>query len=78
MVDVLEKMPTAMAGHDVLHRVAHGQRLTTEQVPPASIYKPDYAYPADHVKVLDSEQNLKAVLKLNQDDTTYDYCCVFN
>ncbi len=78
MVDVLEKMPTFTAGHDVMHRVAHGQRLTTEQVPPASIHKPDSAYPADHVKVLDSEQNLKAVLKLNQDGTTYDYCCVFN
>jgi hypothetical protein len=33
---------------------------------------------ADHLKVVDAELNLKAVLKKTPDSTAYDYCCVFH
>ena len=78
MNTALAHMPMYVAGPDVLQRVAHGQRLTTEDIPPASIRPLSDPGAAGHVKVVDSKMNLKAVLTAAADRTAYDYCCVFH
>jgi len=74
----LGHIPTFVAGSDTLERVAQGQHLTTEQIPRALIREPAVQSLVDHVKVVDTDMNLKAVLKARADGTAYDYCCVFN
>lgn len=74
----LRHMPTFLAGPDTLQRVANGQYLTAEQIPRELIQKPAAQGLADHVKVVDAHQNLKAVLKGRPDSPAYDYCCVFH
>ena len=78
MAAALGDMPTFIANRDILAAVAHGRQLTFKQVPPALIQRPADKVLADHVKVVDGELNLRAVLKISPDSTTYNYCCVFN
>ena len=78
MNSVLAEMPTFIAGPEILERITHGKRLTTEMIPSESIWKPKEQDPVVHLKVTDVEMNLKAVLKACTDGTNYDYCCVFH
>ncbi len=78
MNTALQNLPTFVAGSDILQRVANGQHLTAEQIPRALIQAPAVQSPVDHVKVVDTDLNLKAVLKARSDGTAYDYCCVFH
>ena len=78
MAEALRSMPAFNAAEDVLLHVANGKKLTVEQLPPALIEFPSDADMAGHVKIIDPEGNVKAVLKLSPDSAAYDYCCVFN
>jgi tRNA pseudouridine55 synthase len=74
----LGSMPAFVADDETLHRVARGQPLTSDHVPRDLIRKPVVRGLDAYVKVVDATMNLKAVLKIRQDDMGYDYCCVFN
>jgi tRNA pseudouridine55 synthase len=74
----LQNMPMFVAGFDLLERVAQGQRLTAEDLPACAIQMPPDPSLAGHVKVVDAELNLKAVLIARSEGTGYDYCCVFH
>jgi tRNA pseudouridine55 synthase len=74
----LGNIPTFVAGPDTLERVAQGRLLTAKQIPRALIQEPAVQSLVDHVKVVDTDLNLKAVLKAHPDGTAYDYCCVFH
>ena len=78
MNTALGNIPTFVAGSDTIERVAQGQHLTAEQIPRALIQEPAVQGLVDHVKVVDTDLNLKAVLKAHPDGTAYDYCCVFH
>ena len=78
MTTALEHMPMHVASPEVLQRVAHGQRLTMEDLPPASLRPPSDRMVPGHVKVVDSEMNLKAVVMAGTEGAAYDYCCVFH
>ena len=74
----ISHMPTFIADADLLSKVAHGRKLDPSHIPPALIQRPADQTLADHVKVVDAELNLRAVLKLSPGGAAYDYCCVFH
>lgn len=78
MATAISHMPTFIAGDDVLQDVAHGRKLDKTRIPPALIQRPMDNSLADHLKVVDADFNLRAVLKISPDSGSYDYCCVFN
>jgi tRNA pseudouridine55 synthase len=78
MASALSGMATFIATRDILKDVAHGRKLDITRIPPALIQRPSGNMAADHLKVVDAELNLKAVLKKTPDSTAYDYCCVFH
>jgi tRNA pseudouridine55 synthase len=78
MANAISLMPTFIADEDVLQNVAHGRKLDKSQIPSALIQRPTDNGMADHLKVVDAELNLRAVLKNSPDGTAYDYCCVFH
>lgn len=71
-------MPTIRADEALLQRVAHGQRLTTAQVPAVKIENGGAGQMQGYWKVLDARDQLKAVLELTPDGSGYNYCCVFH
>ncbi len=74
----ISQMPTFIAGDELLQDVVHGRRLELSRISPALIQRPANDKMADHLKLVDADLNLKAVLKLSPDGKAYDYCCVFN
>jgi tRNA pseudouridine55 synthase len=78
MAEALRFMPTFVAGEGLLQEVANGMRLTIDQLPLASIESTVQTAMVDHVKVIDAERNVRAILKMSPDGMAYDYCCVFN
>jgi tRNA pseudouridine55 synthase len=78
MAAAISQMPTFIADEHVLQDVAHGRKLDRSTIPLALIERPSENTIADHLKVVDAEFNLKAVLKKSPDGAAYDYCCVFH
>ncbi len=78
MATAISQMPTFIANENVLRDVAHGRKLDRSKIPEALIQRPSDHTMADHLKVVDAELNLKAVLKMTPDGAAYDYCCVFH
>ena len=78
MATAISHMPTFIANANVLQDVAHGRKLDRSKIPPALIQRPSDNTMASHLKVVDAELNLKAVLKISPDGAVYDYCCVFH
>lgn len=78
MATAISHMPMFIANEDVLQNVAHGRKLDKTQIPQALILRPTDNSLTDHLKVVDAELNLRAVLKNSPDGTAYDYCCVFH
>jgi tRNA pseudouridine55 synthase len=74
----ISQMPTFIADEDVLQDVAHGRKLDHSRIPLALIQRSIDQSLADHLKVVDADLNLKAVLKRSPEDKAYDYCCVFH
>jgi tRNA pseudouridine55 synthase len=78
MATALSGMPTFIAAQEILKDVAHGRKLDITRIPTALIQRPSKNMLAGHLKVVDAELNLKAVLKKRPGGTAYDYCCVFH
>ncbi len=78
MATALGQMPTFIANEEMVKLVRHGRPLNRQKLPPALIQRPSHTVWTDYVKVVDGKLDLKAVLKITPDSTTYDYCCVFN
>ena len=74
----ISRMPTFIAGEELLQDVAHGRKLDLSRIPPALVQRPANDTMADHLKLVDADLNLKAVLKVSPDGKAYDYCCVFH
>jgi tRNA pseudouridine55 synthase len=74
----ISHMPTLIADENLLQDVAHGRKLDYSRIPQALIQRPADPSLADHLKVVDADLNLKAVLKLSPEGKAYDYCCVFH
>ena len=78
MSAAVEDMATIRADEALLQRVAHGQRLTTAEVPAANIENSDAGHLKGYLKVLDAQDHLRAVLEMTPDGGGYNYCCVFH
>lgn len=78
MAAALGRMPAFIADADILADVAHGRKLDMSRIPPDLIQHPEGNSMEDHIKVVDKNFSLKAVLKKKPGSTVYDYCCVFN
>jgi tRNA pseudouridine55 synthase len=78
MAAALRKMPAFKADADILYRVSQGQKLTQEQVPLSAIKASGKDAETEFVKVVDDDNNLKAVLQMAPDGIDYNYCCVFH
>ncbi|MGD8835260.1 MAG: tRNA pseudouridine(55) synthase TruB [Desulfobacteraceae bacterium] len=78
MATAISHMPTFIANANVLQDVAHGRKMDRSKIPPALVQRPSDNTMADHLKVVDADLNLKAVLKISPDGAAYDYCCVFH
>lgn len=76
METVLAHLPTFQADESVLERVAHGQALTSIQVPEAAIQGGPHV--EGPLKVVDAQGRLRAVLERAPGGGTYNYCCVFS
>ncbi|MEJ2155945.1 MAG: tRNA pseudouridine(55) synthase TruB [Desulfobacteraceae bacterium] len=74
----ISHMPTFIADEQLLQDVAHGRKLDCASIPQTLIQRSADRSLADHLKVVDADLNLKAVLKLSPDGKAYDYCCVFH
>jgi tRNA pseudouridine55 synthase len=74
----ISRMPTFIAGEDVLQDVAHGRKLDHDRIAQALIQRPADQSLSDHLKVVDADLNLKAILKRSPEGKAYDYCCVFH
>jgi tRNA pseudouridine55 synthase len=79
MAAALRKIPAFTADPEILQRVAYGQKLSHQEVPLEDLVNPvDGLGGSGYVKVVDAENNLKAVLQTTPGGTHYNYCCVFN
>lgn len=78
MAATLPNMARFQADAAILKRVACGQPLTTDHLADNAIEQPEGKALQDHIKVVDDQENLKAVLKQVKGKATYDYCCVFH
>lgn len=73
MAEALKEMPAFRADDEMAAHISHGRPLA-----PDSFTGGDSAgCPSDHLKVLDRENRLRAVLEWSPDKGTYIYCCVF-
>jgi tRNA U55 pseudouridine synthase TruB len=74
----LQHMPMFIADSDLLQRMDHGVRLRAEELPSELLQVAGKPGLGHHLKVVNTELELKAVIKPNAEGTAYDYCCVFH
>ena len=67
-----------IADTETLQKAACGQQLTTTDLPEEAVEGSMDTALADHIRVVDAQYNLKAVVRRSKEKTVYDYCCVFN
>lgn len=79
MAEALRRMPAVYADPSALDKIAQGQRLTWELLPPPAVAADQISEDGQtFIKVLDSQNALRAVVKTAPDDGGYVYCCVFH
>jgi tRNA pseudouridine55 synthase len=78
MTEALVDMPTFHAHDELVQRVSRGQRLTSSDIPLSAIVSALPQPSIDHIKVVDGQNRLKAVISPSQTISGYNYCCVFN
>lgn len=78
MTEALVDMPTFHAHDELVQHVCRGQRLTSSDIPLSAIVSPLPQSAIMHVKVVDKQNRLKAVISPSQDGSGYNYCCVFS
>ncbi|MCP4111229.1 MAG: tRNA pseudouridine(55) synthase TruB [Desulfobacteraceae bacterium] len=72
MSEGLRNMPVHVADPDLAEKIAHGNIITTKNIIPGKTEEPE-----GFIKVVDTDNNLLAVLTYKKDCKTYNYCCVF-
>ncbi len=76
MADALRRMPEVTAPPEVVKKITHGSTITRRDLG----LKAAHDQPQDqdrHVKVVDGQRNLVAVLDSRPDGVGFSYCCVF-
>ena len=73
MSDALHDMPEYIVDEILTKKIKHGILLTTKDFMPENT--DDLK---NFIKIVDKNNNLTAVLKINKDSNRYNYCCVFN
>ena len=73
MSDALHDMPEYIVDKILTKKIKHGILLTTKDFKPGNT--DDLK---NFIKIVDRNNNLTAVLKINKDSNRYNYCCVFN
>jgi tRNA pseudouridine55 synthase len=73
MSDALRDMPTLTADDVLLKKIFHGRMITRADVNFRK-FDPEQGF----VKIVDTDNNLVAVLESQIDGGKYNYCCVFN
>ncbi|MDO9565902.1 MAG: tRNA pseudouridine(55) synthase TruB [Candidatus Desulfaltia sp.] len=72
MSDVLQYMPRYIADNLLTDKLKHGGTITRQDIilQQTGIYE-------DFIKIVDTDDNLMAILNLEKDSDKYHYCCVF-
>ncbi len=73
MSDALRNMPEYIADEFLTKKIKHGAILTTKEFMPRNTDNLK-----NFIKIVDTKNNLVAVLKFKNDSNRYNYCCVFN
>jgi tRNA pseudouridine55 synthase len=73
MSDSLRNMPEYIADEFLTKKIKHGTILTTKEFMPRNTDNLK-----NFIKIVDTKNNLVAVLKFKKDSNSYNYCCVFN
>jgi len=73
MSDALRQMPVYVADAVLTEKIVHGRTLTRKDFVPKTI-TPSKGL----IKIVDGNNNLYAVLDIDENSGRYKYCCVFN
>jgi len=73
MSDSLRNMPEYIVDEFLTKKIKHGTILTTKEFMPRNTDNLK-----NFIKIVDTKNNLVAVLKFKKDSNRYNYCCVFN
>ena len=76
MADALKLMPGITADADLIAKIRHGRELAPDDVKLERIFQQNNASHS-FFKIIDSGNNLMAVLKYQKARNKLDYCCVF-
>ena len=76
MKDALPDMPEFYADADLVEKIRHGQKLTTNDLIGSSGI-PRFRQGGKYLKILDPEENLIAIVEQNEIGERLKYCCVF-
>lgn len=77
MADALQDMPVFRADPGLAVRISQGQPVTTGDIPQAVIENADSGEYTGFVKIVDSQNQLRAIIEARSDGG-YNYCCVFH
>ncbi|WP_299982090.1 tRNA pseudouridine(55) synthase TruB [Desulfobacula sp.] len=70
--DCLAFMPKIVADKPIAQKIKFGQKLLKKEIDPPLV-KPNQS-----IRVIDNDNNLLAIIQLNENGQEYKYCCVFS
>jgi len=73
MAHALRGMPEHVADSVLIEKIMHGNTITTDDFLPVLIEAPE-----GFIKVIDTDNDLVAVLNYSRNRNKFKYCCVFN
>lgn len=76
MTDALGEMPTCIADQKLIERVRHGKHLKAADIRIARLSK-NLTKKNTHIKIVDGDNNLHAVLNYEKSSNRLSYACVF-
>ncbi|UCG05710.1 MAG: tRNA pseudouridine(55) synthase TruB [Desulfobacterales bacterium] len=77
MTDALGDMPAHIADQQLIGRIRHGMRLTQTDLKPERRVS-GITHPQPYIKIVDSRDNLIAVLEYTKGKNQLNYCCVLS
>jgi len=76
MTDALPDMPVFCADDHLVEKIRHGQELTAKDLIGSNDTARD-GKAGDHLKIVDRDENLIAIVEQNSTGNCWNYCCVF-
>jgi tRNA U55 pseudouridine synthase TruB len=73
MANALQDLPEYIADKALAEKIMHGNIITKKDFVPEQIGSPQ-----GFIKIVDTNNDLVAVLKHTKESNRYSYCCVFN